>query len=74
MSKPIISQSREEDQILAPNEVLKRLSRFYKIPADKVIQHLYSKFNYTYTDVAKILGTSRQDIEQKYPKNKEVKA
>ena len=70
MNKRSISQSRTDNQASEPNEILKQLANYYKVPTSLVINHLYEKFNYSYADVAKILHISYQRVQQIYPKPK----
>ena len=74
-TKKSIPQSRtgsQQERANELNQILKRLSDFYKIPTTKIVNHLYEKFNYGYRDVSKILGVHEQTVKDLYPKNKEV--
>ena len=50
------------------NYHLKGLLDFYRRPARKLVDHLYSK-GYSQRDLAKILGVSQAAINLQFPKN-----
>ena len=47
-------------------EILDRVALFYKEPVTKLITHGLATGKYSVSDYAKILGTSRQNIQQVY--------
>lgn len=53
------------------NKILSQWTDFYNEPVEKLVNHLREK-NYTDTEIAKIIGTSQQNIGQNFPK-KEAK-
>ena len=50
------------------NKTVSKLIRIYKAPAIRLARHLYTAHNYSYADVGKILGISRQATRDTYPK------
>ena len=73
MNKQSISQFARQSQRNDFNEILIALADFYDKSTKKIIYHLYEKFNYSYADIGKILGISRQTIRTKYPKPEKEK-
>jgi len=49
------------------NKLLQEFTNFYDEKATKLINHLRS-INYSDAEIARIIGTSRQNISDKYPK------
>jgi len=70
MTKKIITQSRPKGNQLEFNEALSKLSIYYNKPTNLVIQHLYTKFDYSYTDISKILSMSVEAVRSRFPKAK----